>query len=56
MNLPTFIVAAIVAAVFIAVVAKMIIDKKNGKSSCACGGNCSACGAACSGMTRSKNT
>ncbi|MBE6991846.1 MAG: FeoB-associated Cys-rich membrane protein [Ruminococcaceae bacterium] len=51
MNLPTFIVAAIVAAVFIAIVVKMISDKKNGKSSCSCGGNCRACGAGCSSMS-----
>ncbi|MBE6634883.1 MAG: FeoB-associated Cys-rich membrane protein [Ruminococcaceae bacterium] len=42
--LPTVIVAGIVAALFIAVTAKMIIDKKKGKSSCSCGGNCGACG------------
>ncbi|MBQ5592178.1 MAG: FeoB-associated Cys-rich membrane protein [Clostridia bacterium] len=41
LNLPTIIVAAIVAAVFIAIVAKSISDKKKGKPSCSCG--CSGC-------------
>ena len=41
MNVPTLIVLAIVVAVFVGIVAKMIVDKKKGKSSCYCG--CSGC-------------
>ena len=41
MNVPTLIVLAIVVAVFVRIVAKMIVDKKKGKSSCPCG--CSGC-------------
>ncbi len=41
MNIPTFIVLAIVVAVFVGIIAKSIIDKKKGKSSCSCG--CSGC-------------
>lgn len=41
MNLPTIIVLAIVVAVFVGIVAKSIVDKKKGKSSCSCG--CSGC-------------
>ncbi|MBQ8605866.1 MAG: FeoB-associated Cys-rich membrane protein [Clostridia bacterium] len=33
----------IIAAVFVAIIAKGIINKKNGKTSCSCGG-CSGCG------------
>jgi hypothetical protein len=43
MNLPTIIVLAIVVAVFVGIIAKAIIDKKKGKSSCSCGGSCSGC-------------
>lgn len=38
---PTIIVAAIVAAAFIAIVIKAIINRKQGKSSCSCG--CGGC-------------
>lgn len=41
MNWQTILVLVIVAAVFLAVVIKGIIDKKNGKSSCSCG--CEGC-------------
>ncbi|MBR3836420.1 MAG: FeoB-associated Cys-rich membrane protein [Clostridia bacterium] len=43
MNAPTIIVAAIVAVVFLAIIIKAIVDKKNGKSSCSCGCSCSGC-------------
>lgn len=43
MNLPTIIVAVIVSAIFLAIVATSIRNKKQGKSSCACGGDCSRC-------------
>lgn len=41
MNLATIIVLLIVVAVFVGIIAKTIIDKKKGKSSCSCG--CSGC-------------
>ena len=44
MNLPTIIIAAVIGVIFVAIVVKGIINKKNGKHSCSCGGNCGACG------------
>ncbi|MBQ2818960.1 MAG: FeoB-associated Cys-rich membrane protein [Clostridia bacterium] len=41
MNAPTIIVLSIVAAVFVAIVAREIIKKKKGESSCSCG--CGGC-------------
>lgn len=43
MNLPTIIVATIVAVVFFAIVIRGILNKKKGKSLCSCGGSCSGC-------------
>ncbi|MBQ3081356.1 MAG: FeoB-associated Cys-rich membrane protein [Clostridia bacterium] len=40
---PTIIIATVVAVVFIAIVVKGIINKKNGKSSCSCGSGCGSC-------------
>lgn len=42
MNWQTIVVAGIVAAVFVAIIVKAIIDKKKGKSSCSCG-SCGGC-------------
>lgn len=42
-NLPTIIVASIVALIFIAIVVVNIRNKKKGKGSCSCGGSCGAC-------------
>ena len=44
-NIGTIIICAVLIAVVVAVVAWMIHDKKQGKSSC--GGNCSSCGMGC---------
>ncbi len=41
MNTPSIIVIGIVAVVFIAIVIKLIIDKKKGKNGCA--GGCDGC-------------
>lgn len=41
MNWVTILIAAVVAAVFLAIVIKGIVNKKKGKSSCSCG--CSGC-------------
>lgn len=47
MNIPTLIGTILVAAIFIAIVARGIYNKKHGKGSCSCGGDCGACGGAC---------
>ena len=47
MNLPTIIVASIIAVIFVLIIVKGHINKKNGKSSCSCGGSCGSCGMAC---------
>lgn len=44
MNISTFIVLAVVVIVFAAIIIVGICNKKKGKHSCSCGGNCSACG------------
>ena len=41
MNWQTILVLIVVAAIFLAVVIKGIVDKKKGKSSCSCG--CEGC-------------
>lgn len=38
---PTIIVAAVIAGIVIAIIARGIINKKNGKGSCSCG--CGGC-------------
>ena len=45
MNLPTIIIASVIAIIFVAIVVTQIINKKKGKSSCSCGGACGSCGA-----------
>ena len=47
MNLPTVIVLILVIGLFVVLLAKTVTDKKNGKHSCSCGGDCSACGGNC---------
>ena len=49
MDWPTVIVASIVGIIFVAIIAHSIVNKKRGKSTCSCGGNCGACGMNCSG-------
>lgn len=46
MNWGSIAVLVIIAALVAVVIAKMIKDKKEGKSSCGC--DCSSCGGACS--------
>lgn len=48
MNLPTFVVGAIVLLVILSVVITEIRNRKKGKSACSCGGDCGACGMNCS--------
>lgn len=45
MDWPTIIVASIIGVIFVAIILTRIIDRKKGKASCSCGGNCGACGA-----------
>ena len=42
-NLSTIIIGLIILAVTVGIIAKMIKDKKNGKSSCNCGCGCESC-------------
>lgn len=56
-NLGTILVGAVVLAVVVSVLWKMVRDKKQGKSSCSCGcGGCSGCGGACHGTELKKKT
>ena len=41
MNIPTLIVLIIISAICVAIIAKGIVNKKKGKSSCSCG--CGGC-------------
>ena len=43
----TAVIASVIAALFALGVEIMIINKKKGKHSCSCGGNCGACPAGC---------
>ncbi len=43
MNAPTIVIGLLVLAVFVAIVAQGIRNKKQGKSSCSCGGSCGGC-------------
>lgn len=45
----TIIVSVIVAAIFAAIIISFIRDKKRGKKSCSCGGNCDTCALNCNG-------
>ena len=46
MNLATFVVAALVAAVFLAIICSGIRKRKHGGGSCSCGCSCGSCGMA----------
>lgn len=43
-NWPTIIVAALVAAIFLAIVISGIRNRKKDKTFCSCGGSCGGCG------------
>ena len=47
MNLPTILVLTLVVLLFGGLVFKSVRDKKQGKHSCSCGGDCSACAGQC---------
>lgn len=47
-NIGTIIVVLIVAAAVCAIIVKLVKDKKRGKSTCGCGGDCCNCHAGCS--------
>ena len=40
----SYVIVTVIAVVFVAVIVRGIYNKKTGKSSCSCGGNCGACG------------
>ena len=44
----TWLVGCALAVLIGAIVCRMIINRKNRKGTCACGGDCAHCGAACS--------
>ncbi|MBQ7822489.1 MAG: FeoB-associated Cys-rich membrane protein [Clostridia bacterium] len=50
--LPTIIVAAIIAVIFVAIVVTGIRNKMKGKSSCSCG--CDSCGMGCHEKAKTK--
>ena len=43
MNLPTILIGLLVLAVFAAIVARGVYNKKHGRSGCSCGGDCGHC-------------
>lgn len=43
MNAPTIIIAAVVLAIFVAIVARGVYNRKHHKSSCGCGSDCGGC-------------
>lgn len=45
MDIPTIVVAAIIAVIFVAIVVHEVKKRRQGKSPC--GGNCSSCGCGC---------
>lgn len=45
--LATIIISAIIGAIFLSIVIKGIVNLKNGKHSCSCGGSCGSCGMNC---------
>ena len=47
MNLATGITLGVIATVLIAIVVCGIKNRKNGKTSCSCGGSCKACPMRC---------
>ena len=47
MNIATAITLGVVAIILIAIVVKIIKNRKSGKTSCSCGGACKACGMPC---------
>ena len=49
--IPTIIVSAIIAVIFVAIVYSEIRKRQKGQGSCSCGGSCSTCGAGCHGSS-----
>lgn len=47
MNLPTILITAVIAAVFLLIVVREIRARKSGKHSCSCSGSCGSCGGNC---------
>ncbi len=56
LNLPTIIIAAVIAAAVIAIIFNNIRKSKKGEGSCACSGGCSGCkGGCCAGFEETEN-
>lgn len=49
MNLQTILLGLAVLAIFTAIVARGIHNRKNGKGGCSCGSDCASCGGCCHG-------
>lgn len=47
MNWQSWLTLAILVVIVTAIIAGWIYNKRHGRSSCACGGNCGACGMHC---------
>jgi hypothetical protein len=48
----TWIVGGLVLAAVVAIIAKMISDKRQGKNGCSCGSDCANCHGACSSQPK----
>ncbi|HJB99755.1 FeoB-associated Cys-rich membrane protein [Pseudoflavonifractor phocaeensis] len=46
--LPSILIGLVIAAICVAIIARGIHNKRNGKGGCSCGGSCGSCG--CSGL------
>ena len=48
MDFATFLVAAVIAVIFFAIIFTSVRNRKKGKNSCACSGGCGGCKKNCS--------
>ena len=46
-NLSTILISLVILAVFVAIVAKGIYNRRHHKGGCSCGGSCGTCAACC---------
>ena len=46
-NLSTILISLAILAVFVAIVAKGVYNRRHHKGGCSCGGSCGTCGAGC---------
>ncbi|MBQ7829551.1 MAG: FeoB-associated Cys-rich membrane protein [Clostridia bacterium] len=50
----SYLLIGVIAAAFVSIIVVGVINKKKGKSSCSCGGNCGACGL-CNSQNKENN-